>query len=63
VILQRIHERTIANLERSYRDLRPAVKKQIPRFIPMIEQLQEEPELLAFLIEEFYRKNLKKSKN
>ena len=58
---RRVQERTLDFMERALRDLRPQIKKQVSRFEPMVAQLQEEPEVLAMLIEEFYRKTLKLS--
>ncbi|MBO6574542.1 MAG: DEAD/DEAH box helicase [Rhodothermales bacterium] len=55
----RVSERMTVLLESRYRDKTNMNRERLGRFVPMVEELaQEEPELLAMLIDDLYHENL-----
>jgi len=58
---QRVTERLTVVLESSFRDLSRMEKERLQRFKPLVEELSEqEPELLAMLLDELYHESLHK---
>jgi ATP-dependent RNA helicase DeaD len=55
----RVSERMTVTLESMYRDKSNLNRERLARFVPLIEELaQEEPELLAMLVDELYHDTL-----
>ncbi|MEO1077434.1 MAG: DEAD/DEAH box helicase, partial [Bacteroidota bacterium] len=56
----KVAERTLAQLEDAYRELSRLEQERIGRFIPLVQTLvkEGEPEVLALLLDEFYRASL-----
>lgn len=55
VVAERVAERAVALLEDRYRETTSLDRERIARFVPLVEQLaQEEPELLAMLVDALY---------
>ncbi|NBW93621.1 MAG: DEAD/DEAH box helicase [Bacteroidetes bacterium] len=60
-VQERVTERLTVVLESSFRDLSRMEKERLQRFKPLVEELSEqEPELLAMLLDELYHETLHK---
>ena len=59
-VAAKVAERTLAQLEDAYRELSRLEQERIGRFIPLVQNLvkEGEPEVLALLLDEFYRASL-----
>ena len=62
-VAQRVTDRLTVVLEASYRDRGNLAKERLQRFLPLVENLaDEEPELLAMLLDDLYHNAVHRSK-